>query len=118
MCSRRPHNELHRQSAGPGALFPGKQLAQLRYSQIARRIFGIDYYRHVSRLSKSSVTEAHACPTENQGGDHFHFILVIASESERQLQLQTVKVWLALADRVIQLRFERDVVVEVVARAK
>src|SRR5437667_6511434 len=71
MCSRRPHNELHRQSAGPGALFPGKQLAQLRYSQIARRIFGIDYYRHVSRLSKSSVTEAHACPTENQGGDPF-----------------------------------------------
>ncbi len=32
--------------------------------------------------------------------------------------MQTVKVWLALADRVIQLRFERDVVVEVVARAK
>ena len=32
--------------------------------------------------------------------------------------MQTVKFWLALADRVIQLRFERDVVVEVVARAK
>src|SRR5256885_3609262 len=35
---------------------------------------------------------------------HFQFISVIASESERQLQLQTVKVWLALADRVIQDR--------------
>src|SRR5216684_6459378 len=58
----------------------------------------------------------------NKTAIHFGFMpstcLACFSEREYQLQLQTIQVWLPLANRVVQLCLEGDVVVEVIASPK